>query len=212
MAYNLLVGLSKKDIKCLALYGNRKAERKNNKHFDEESFKTLNIFNNTYPIFGLGFLFRLYKILKQNPNSKVIVHSRHLTSSILTSIVCTLLKHPYTVIEHNGGPVYFDSKLITDIANWIDRHIFSLVLQYAEDILAVSKTSKKWIHKNFGISKERIGIIYNSFNTQYNYTQINKKDNTVVFASKWIKVKDPQTTLDAYIKIAQEFPNWKFLL
>lgn len=212
MAYNLLAGLSEEDIRCLALYGSKKEVIKSNRHFNEESFKTVNIFNDTYPIFGLDFFFRLIDLLKHNPNSKVVIHSRHLTSSILTSIACSILKHPYTVIEHNGGPVFFNSRLVTDIANWVDSHIFGLVLQYAEDILAVSKTSKEWIHTNFKISKERIGIIYNSFNTEFDIKDINRKENTVVFASKWINVKDPQTTLDAYIKIAEEFPNWKFII
>lgn len=212
MAYNLLVGLSKKDIRCLALYGSEKKVIKSNRYFDEEGFKTINVFNGTYPIFGFDFFFRLRNLLKQNPNSKVVIHSRHLTSSIITSILCSILKHPYTVIEHNGGPVFFNSKLITDIANWVDRHIFGLVLQYSEDILAVSKTSREWIHTNFKISKERIGIIYNSFNTEFDINNINRKENTVVFASKWINVKDPQTTLDAYIKIAEEFPNWRFVI
>jgi len=130
----------------------------------------------------------------------------------LASIACGLLKHPYTVIEHNGGPVYFNSQLITHIANWVDRNIFGLVLHQAEDILAVSKTSKKWISQNFNISKERVGVIYNSFNTNSSLEDIKEKENLVVFASKWIKVKDPQTTLDAYIQVAKEFPNWQFLM
>jgi glycosyltransferase involved in cell wall biosynthesis len=211
MAYNLLEGLSKRDIKCLALFGDSK-NIKSSKLFDQESFKVLSIFNGTYPLFGLRFFLRICKILKQNPNCKVVIHSRHLTSSILASIACGLLKHPYTVIEHNGGPVYFNSKLITNIANWVDRNIFGLVLHQAEDILAVSKTSKKWISQNFNISKERVGVIYNSFNTNSSFEDIKKKENLVVFASKWIKVKDPQTTLDAYIQIAKEFPNWQFLM
>ncbi len=211
MAYNLLEGLSKRDIKCLALFGDSKNIKSSNL-FDQESLKVVSIFNGTYPLFGLRFFNRIYKILRQNPNCKVVIHSRHLTSSILASIACGLLKHPYTVIEHNGGPVYFNSQLITNIANLVDRNIFGLVLQNAEDILAVSKTSKKWISQNFNISKERIGVIYNSFNTNSSLEDIKEKENLVVFASKWIKVKDPQTTLDAYIQIAKEFPNWQFLI
>ena len=212
MAYNLLNGLSKKGIRCLALFGDSKYSTKREANLVKKSFKVFTLFNNTYPLFGIIFFFKLYNLLLRNPNSKVVIHSRHLTSSILASIVCGLLKHPYTVIEHNGGPVYFNSQLITRFANWVDRNIFGLVLHHAEDILAVSNTSKIWISNNFGIPRERVGVIYNSFNTTFNISDIKKKENLVVFASKWIKVKDPQTTLDAYIQIAKEFPNWQFLI
>ncbi len=212
MAYNLLKGLSKRNVKCLAMFGSNKREYVKGDNLDYQIFKVFSIFGGTYPLFGLRFFFSIVKVIKENPNSKVIIHSRHLTSSILAATACMLLKHPYTVIEHNGGPVYFKSELVTKFANWVDRNVFGLVLQYAEDILAVSKTSRLWIHKNFGISKQRIGVIYNSFNTEYYANRVKEKENIVVFASKWIKVKDPQTTLDAYIKIANDFPDWKFMM
>jgi glycosyltransferase involved in cell wall biosynthesis len=212
MAYHLLKGLSQKGIRCLAVYGGNKNCFKKEKNFDRQSFKTISIFNNTYPLFGLRFLLSITKAITQNPNAKIVIHSRHLTSSIITSIVCRILKHPYTLIEHNGGPVYFSSKTITKIANWVDKNIFNSVIEGAEDILAVSQTSKEWISKNFGISKKRIGIIYNSFNTRFNIEDIDKKENLVVFASKWIRVKDPCTTLKAYFKLAKRFPDWRFLI
>ncbi|PKN02998.1 hypothetical protein CVU76_03155 [Candidatus Dojkabacteria bacterium HGW-Dojkabacteria-1] len=212
MAYNLLKGLSQRNVKCLALFGSNKREYVKGDNLDYQIFKVFSTFGGTYPLFGLRFFLNIFRTLKENPNSKVIIHSRHLTSSILTAIACLLLKHPYTVIEHNGGPVFFKSELVTRLINWVDRNVFGLVLQFAEDILAVSKTSRLWIHKNFGISKQRIGVIYNSFNTAYYANRVKEKENIVVFASKWIKVKDPQTTLDAYTKIANNFPDWKFMM
>lgn len=212
MAYNLLRGLSKKDVRCIALFGSKGKYNGENNDFDTLPFKVFSIFNGTYPIFGIFFFFKLLRLLSKNPNSKVVVHSRHLTSSLLTSLACSTLKHPYTVIEHNAGQVYFRSKLVTDIVNWVDRHIFALVLLNSEDILTVSRTARRWISSNFRISKERIGIIYNSFETEFNRDDISKKENIVVFASKWIKVKDPQTTLKAYIELATQFPNWRFLM
>ncbi len=212
MAANLLKGLSKKDIRCLAIYGDSKDSTGKERNLDILGIKVFSIFNNTYPIFGLRFFITVLGCIAQNPNAKVVIHSRHLTSSLLTSIACSILRHPYTVIEHNGGPVYFKSQMVADIVNWLDRNIFSLVLQNAEDILAVSNAGKQWIMGNFGISKERIGIIYNSFDTKYDLERIGEKENIVVFASKWIRVKDPSTTLNAYIQLSREFPDWTFLM
>lgn len=212
MAKNLLVGLGNNGIRGLAIYGSSESLRKEGKYIDEICFKTPSIFNNTYPIFGIKYFLEVIKILRNNSDAKVILHSRHLTSSILAALACTLLKHPYTVIEHNGGPVFFKSPAVTRFANWVDRNIFGLVLENAEDILAVSKTSKEWISQNFRIHKERIGVIYNSYNTDFKESELEKKDNTVVFASKWIKVKDPKTCFKAFLEIARDYPDWKFLM
>lgn len=212
MAYNLLDGLSKRDIKCLAIFSSKRKYFDKSGNFDKLSFKTFNIFNNTYPIFGLCFFFKIINLLISNPDSKVIIHSRHLTSSLLTSIACTLLKHPYTVIEHNAGPTFLNSKIFSSIINWLDQNIFRTVLENSEDILTVSNTAKKWIIKNFEISEEKIDVIFNGFDTKYNTSLLKQKENIVIFSSKWIKVKDPNTTLKAYELLAKRYPNWTFIL
>lgn len=212
MAHNLLEGLSKKGIRCLSIYGSQSRYFKREKNLDHLSFKPLNIFDHTYPIFGIKYILGIFRILVANPEAKVIIHSRHLTSSLFSSFICRILKHPYTLVEHNGGPVYFKNTLVSSMVNWLDRNIFVTVIENSEDILAVSKTCKDWIHENFGIPKERIYIIHNSFNTNYNIQDLDKKENLVIFASKWIRVKDPNTTLKAYIQVAKKYPKWNFMM
>ncbi|MHC1716952.1 MAG: glycosyltransferase [Candidatus Dojkabacteria bacterium] len=211
MAYNLIDGISNKGIKSLAIFSSNGKYLKE-ENFDTLTFRTLNIFNNTYPLFGPTFFLKVFKILSSNPDAKVIIHSRHLTSSLITAFTCIFLKHPYTVIEHNAGPIFLKSKTSSSIINWLDQNIFSMVLEFSEDILAVSNNSKEWISKNFNISDKRIDVIYNSFDTSYSLELLEKKENMVVFASKWIKVKDPNTTLKAYEYIADKYPNWNFVI
>jgi len=212
MAYNLLDGLSERGISSIALFGSDTTCPQTTKNFDTMCFKVPSIFNNTYPIFGLKFIRKCSWLIRHNPNAKVLIHSRHLTSSILTSLVCRFHKHPYTLIEHNAGPVYFSSKLISRMSNWVDRNFFAGVLENAEDIIAVSETGKKWISKNFGISKYRISVIYNAFPPTEKKIDLHAKKNIAVFASKWIRVKDPSTTLKAYVNIAGKHPNWTFMM
>ena len=69
------------------------------------------------------------------------------------------------------------SRFATKFVNWLDRNIFIYVLLAAQDIVAVSDTGKKWIHKNFGIEKERINVIYNSFNVERKDIDLEKKKN-----------------------------------
>lgn len=212
MAFTLLKDLSKKDINCLAIFGSDNRYNKEEDGFRKISFKPLSLFENTYPIFGLSFSWKVMKIIQQNPDARIIIHSRHLTSSLITHFICSILSHPYIVIEHNAGKIYMTNRFSTKVINWLDRHIFGYVLSGAQEIIAVSKTGKRWVNKNFNIEKERISVIYNSFDLDTSSLNIEEKENIVVWASKWIKVKNPQVVLKSYIEIAHKYPNWLFML
>jgi glycosyltransferase involved in cell wall biosynthesis len=213
MAYTLLNELSKKGIRCLALFGSDEEYEKKEDGFKRISFNPVSIFDNTYPIFGLEFFFKTFKIIKENPNAKILIHSRHLTSSLLTHFVCGILSRPYTVVEHNAGRVYMKSKLATKIINWLDQHIFGYVLSGAQDIIAVSKIGKRWISRNFNVENERIKVIQNGYDLDnVEKEDLDQKENIVVWASKWIQVKNPQLVLKAYLQLAQKNPDWLFML
>lgn len=212
MAFNLISGLQEKGLNSIAIYGANKRKSSTINGFQAESFPVLNIFNGTYPIFGANFTLYIFKLLRENPNAQVVVHSRHLTSSLITAILCVLTGHQYTVIEHNAGPVYFKSELTNKLAQWADRNIFSLVHRFATNIITVSEAGKKWVSKTFDIDKALINTIYNGYNGKEIKNSISKKENIVIWAAKWIEVKDPSTTLRAYKKIASKYPDWKFVL
>jgi glycosyltransferase involved in cell wall biosynthesis len=212
MAFTLLENLSKRDIKCLALFASDKAYEKKEDGFTKISFNPVNLFENTYPMFGIPFFFKTMKLIQENPEARVIIHSRHLTSSLITHFICDLLSHPYTVIEHNAGKIYMRSKFATKIINWLDQHIFVYVLSGAQEVIAVSKTGKRWISRNFNVEKERISVIYNSFDLDTSSMNVEEKENIIVWASKWIKVKNPQVVLKAYVELAERHPDWLFML
>jgi len=86
------------------------------------------------------------------------------------------------------------------------------VLSGAQEIIAVSKTGKRWISRNFNVEKERISVIYNSYDIDITPFKLEEKENIIVWASKWIKVKNPQVVLKSYIEIAHKYPNWLFML
>lgn len=212
MAFNLISGLQSKGLNGIAVYGSDKRSSNTINGFKTESFPVLNIFNGTYPIFGLRYSLYVLKLLRENPNAQVLVHSRHLTSSLITAFLCTLTGHQYSVVEHNAGPVYFKTPLVTKLAGWADKNIFNLVHKFSTNTIAVSKTSRNWVSKTFDIEKRYIDTIYNGYNSKEIRNSFSKKENIVVWAAKWIEVKDPSTALRAYKKIAQKYPNWKFVL
>lgn len=212
MAFNLISGLQQKGLNSIAVYGANKRKSSTINGFRAESFPVLNIFNGTYPIFGIDFILYVFKLLKENPDAQVVIHSRHLTSSLITAFLCVLAGHQYTVVEHNAGPVYFKSKLTNKLAQWADKNIFALVYRFATNIITVSEAGRKWVSKTFGIDKSLINTIYNGFNGKEIKNSLSKKENIVIWAAKWIEVKDPSTALRAYKKIANKYPNWKFVL
>ena len=212
MAFTLLEDLSKRGINCLTLFGSDKTYEKEEDGFTKISFKPINLFENTYPIFGIPFFLKTMKVIQENPNARIVIHSRHLTSSLITHFVCELLSHPYIVIEHNAGKIYMNGRFAMKVINWLDQHIFGYVLSGAQEIIAVSKTGKKWISRNFNVEKERISVIYNSFDLDTSSLKVEEKENIVVWASKWIKVKNPQVVLKAYIELAEKHPDWLFML
>jgi glycosyltransferase involved in cell wall biosynthesis len=196
----------------LAIYGSSNRYSTTINGFQAESFKTFDIFNGTYPLFGLRFINYVFKVIYNNKNAKVIIHSRHFISSFITAIICILLGHPYTVVEHNAGPVYFKSKFVSSLARFVDRNIFSLVHKFADNVVSVSNTGRKWVHETFGVDSKNINVIYNGYNSKEITNSFTKKENIVVWAAKWIEVKDPNTALRGFIKTAQKYPDWKFVL
>ena len=212
MAYNLVSGLQKKGLSCISVFGSDKKYRTTIDGFELNSFKVKNIFNGTYPIFGIGFTIHLFNLLRKNTNAKVIIHSRHVTSSIIAALLCIVLGHKYTVIEHNAGNAFFSTKFTTELAKWADRNIFKFVPKFAENVITVSETGRKWASKIFNIERDAIDVIYNGYDSKEIRNDPGKKENIVVWAAKWIEVKDPSTALRGYRKIAKRYPDWKFVL
>jgi glycosyltransferase involved in cell wall biosynthesis len=212
MAFNLISGLTNKGLRSLAIYGSNSRYSTTINGFQAESFKTFDIFDGTYPIFGIKYILYVFNTIRRNRNAKIFIHSRHLMSSFITALICIFLRHPYTVIEHNAGPVYFKSKFTSAIARFVDRNIFSIVHRFAANVISVSNTGRKWVNKTFNVSSDDIDVIYNGYNSKEIRNSFTKKDNIVVWAAKWIEVKDPSTALRAFIKTAKKFPNWKFVL
>jgi len=69
MAFTLLKELSKRDIKCLALFGSDNKYEKEEDGFTKISFHPVNLFENTYPIFGICFFFKTMRLIQDNPDA-----------------------------------------------------------------------------------------------------------------------------------------------
>ena len=87
MAFNLISGLQKKGLNCISVFGSNKKYTTTINDFELNSFKVKNIFDGTYPLFGIDFSMHIFNLLRKNPNAEVIIHSRHVTSSIITALI-----------------------------------------------------------------------------------------------------------------------------
>lgn len=212
MAYTVVKYLSQKGFKSIAIYGNDRNLKNRADGFDWVSFRCLKIFNKTYPIFGLKFFSFVFKTIKNNPKAVVLIYDRHLTSSIITATICKILRHPYVLVAQTTTSNYFKSKFLEAIANGLDKFVFKKVLSGAETIISVSDANKEFLVENFNIDELKIDVIYNVFNEDnIKEFEIKQKQKIVVFATKFIPVKDPNTTAKAFLNLAEKFPSWKFV-
>ncbi len=216
MAYLVLKHLSDRGFNSIAIYSNGSNNTYKSEGFTWKSFKTWNVIKGTYPIFGIKFAAYLFKTLRNNPNAVVLIHDRHLLSSVIASAICRILGRDYILISHTIYSGYFKSRFLPLIAEALDRIVFSRVVRGAKKVVCVSRSNRDYLiekfYKNRNIPYNKFSIILNTYNDSVKkHTPLNKREKTAVFASKLIGVKDPDTTALAFLSLAKEFPNWKFV-
>lgn len=213
-AYNLLKDLTKADYNCLTLHGDNKTDSWSADGFDWMAVRPiLTLFDGTYPIFGPKYFYNFWKLLRENPNTKIFIYSRHLQSSLLTAMICKILSRPYTLIEQTADTSYFNSKVLSWLGSQIDRYIFGLVVKFAHRVVAVSQASRDFLRQTYAVPSRKITVIHNGYDPKslVEYRDKTPKENLAVFAAKWMVVKDPQTVLDAFTKLAPQHPTWEFV-
>lgn len=202
-----------KGAKCLAFYSGD-----NNRFFQEDGIdraelNTFKIFHGFYPIVGLRYALKLSKILRLNRKATIFIYGRHFTGSIVSSILCKLHGVDYVYIDTGFEPKTFQTKIANFFADILDRTVFSLVYRFAKKHVFVSETSKKFVRKRYGKRVDDAKVILNGFEehviSKYDSWE---KEKTVVFASRLLPVKNPDTTAKAYLELAPKYKDWNFYL
>ncbi len=212
MAFSLLKRFAKAGYKCIAIHGGineTKFYKKND--FDIQTFKTKNIFNNTYPLFGIKFFKFVKKTIRENSNARIVVHSRHLLSSFLTAWICSRLKRDFYLVEHTAQKSFAKTSTAQFLMNLYDKTFSKYVIKKSKKIVCVSKACKKYNKENYNTPEEKLKLIYNGidFEDIVKYKK-DSKENIVVFAAKFLKVKDPITTYTVFKKLSSKYPKWTF--
>ncbi len=154
-----------------------------------------------------------YRTIKANPNAKIIIHARHVMSSFISAFICKLLNRDYILVEHTADTSFMSSKLTQMFVQLYEKTFAKFVVRNAHKIIAVSEASVEFLKKEFEAEPSNISITTNGFEpSQIGKVKFKNKENIALFASKWIKVKDPVTTFNAFKKIANQYPEWTFLL
>lgn len=213
-AFQLLSFLSKeKGFNCLAFYSGDSNSYYRENGIDRVRLNTYKIFHGFYPLVGLRYILKLSKILRLNRKAKVIVYGRHFTGSIAASILCKIHKVDYLYIDTGFEPRTFKSPISNFFADILDRTIFSLCYRFAKRHVFVSETSKKYVRGRYGKIVDSAQVILNGFEEDV----IGKYDGWVkgkkiVFASRLLPVKNPDTVAHAYLKLAPKYEDWDFYL
>ncbi len=212
MVYNLLTYLTKKGYKPIAVHGraNENSVYQLN-NFTVKTFKTKNIFDNTYPIFSFKFFYYIRKLIVKNPNAVVLIHSRHFISSFITALACFLLQKPYFLIEHTAQTSFLKSKSAQKIVYIYEKTLSKFVLTKAYKIFSSSNASKNYLITQHKIPEDKITVLYNGFSQEEldKFSNLKKKKD-IVFATKMIKVKNPEVTYKAFVDLAVKYPSWNF--
>ncbi len=153
----------------------------------------------------------MYKTIKNNKKASIIIHSRHFTSSLLTAIVCSILKKEFYLIEQTAQTSFLKSNIGQKIVYVYEKIFSQYVLKKAHTIISCSQASLDYLTQEHNVPKEKIKIIHNGFNPiEMNKFKPEKKEKIAVFATKMIKVKNPIVTYNAFVELAEKYPDWEF--
>ncbi len=221
MAYLVLKHLSEKGYSCISIFSNKANSTYRSEGFLWKSFSTYNLMGGTYPVFGLRFAFYVFRIIRKNPNAAILIYDRHLSSSVLASIICRILRRDYILVSQTTYSGYFKNRIFSWIAEALDRVVFSSVVKNAKTVVCVSASNRNYMLNKFYKTQsntfkkdvlEKFKVIFNTYNNSVKkHTPAIKREKIAVFASKLIEVKDPDTTAIAFLSLAKEFPEWKFV-
>jgi glycosyltransferase involved in cell wall biosynthesis len=213
-SYQLLRFLSKeKGSRCLAFFSGDSNRYYREDDIDRVRLNTFKIFHGFYPLVGIEYILKLSKILKLNRKAIFIIYGRHFTGSIVSSILCKLYGVEYLYVDTGFEPRTFKSPIMNFFADVLDRTIFSLCYKFAKKHVFVSETSKKFVRSRYGKRVDEAKVILNGFEedviSKYDGWE---KEKIVVFASRLVLVKNPDTVVKAYLKLAPKYKDWQFYL
>lgn len=208
---NLLVKLlNDKGYRCAVLHGGDEDSVYHRKEYVGYSFKALSPFRNYYPIFFLKLPIRIITLLRKNPSSLVLIHDRHLNSSLVTAIICKILGKKYILFSHTTNSNYFDSKLLQFLGNIYEKVFSSFVLSNAAQIISSSVSNADFLIDKFGVDKNRIEVIPNTIDETAQPLS-KKKERKVIFAARLIPVKNPMLVYKAFQHLSRKYHMWDFI-
>jgi len=122
------------------------------------------------------------------------------------------MQRPYILISHTTTSNYFSFKPLQLLGKLLDHTIFKFVVNKAQIVACVSNTNRNFLINNLNINPKKLEVIYNGFaEADLKDIGISNKEKIVVFATKWIPVKDPDTAAEAFKILARNYPDWKFM-
>ncbi len=122
------------------------------------------------------------------------------------------MRRKYLLVSHTTFSSYFHFTLFNHLGNLLDHTLFRLVIKGADQVVCVSESNKEFVTQKFGLNPSKVQVIYNSFSSK-EIDSLSKagKEKVVVFATKWIPVKDPDIVAHAFIRLATKHPDWRFV-
>ena len=121
--------------------------------------------------------------------------------------------NPLIINFSNTLPVFYENKIVTihDIihlkfpVSYSYRKyyeiVFPLMMKYSKHIITVSEFSKKEICSYFGISEDRVSVVYNGIDERFKPKKLNNQEKYILGVSSIAYHKNFIKLIEAYLKL-----------
>ena len=156
------------------------------------------------PLYYLLWFIKGYNIGKTFKNTEIIHSHGTILSGTLSYLLSKKLKVPFIITEHQG-PFSMTSE------NFWKKNWTKFIMQKADAVLTVSNHLKQEILKS-EIYPKQIIVTYNPVDTDLFKLKSNHINKTFLFVGRLDNFKGALRCLEAFDRINENFPDWKFTI
>ena len=189
--------LLKNNLKFTFVYLKKPDILKND--FEEKGIKT--IYSGANPI---KILYSLFKIIKNEDRSKIIIHTHLVHASLIGRLAGKIFRVPVVTTRH------YEKRSKNNIF-----HIFEdMTIKYSNYIIAISNAVKNHLINDRNVDDKKCLKIYNPITNIFkeNNKRLDENEYNITFVGRLNSIKGIKYLISAFEKICFEIPNSKLTI
>jgi glycosyltransferase involved in cell wall biosynthesis len=159
------------------------------------------VLNYSYPIPTPLSVINCWRLLRKSKPDIISIQTRFYLTSLIGFIFGKVYKMPVILVEHGGGPVISENKLINLCSKTIDLSLGWLLCRYSSLVVGLSESSRSFLKK---MGARNITII--PFGVDGDFWRVETRDDNtkIVFTGRLVYAKGVQDLLQAISLIDQD--------